>query len=64
MADPTVTTETNPGGGTRTTMSYSDGTKVQVTKGENGTTATKTTSSTGKNTTVWTDKDGNQTVTH
>jgi len=63
MADPTITTQTNPTGGVRTTMSYSDGTKVEVTKGSNGTTATKTTSSTGKNTTVWTDKDGNQTVT-
>lgn len=61
MPEPKVETQTAPGGGTRTTMSFSDGTKVQVTKGSKGT-SVKTTSSTGKSTTVFTDNDGNQKV--
>ena len=61
MPAPSVSTETAPGGGTRTTLSYSDGTTVRITKGQKGT-AVKTTTPNGKSTTTFTNNEGDTRV--
>jgi len=58
MPDPNVNTQTAPGGATRTTLTYGDGTVIQITKGSKGT-AIKTTTSGGQVSHTFTDNDGN-----